>query len=77
MCLIMKAESDECCINLPTANEIVIILLDEYNQSCFCDIVVFFCHIKGAQYDFSCVYSSHAVYMPLQYSLLFSYNDLD
>ena len=75
MHLIMKTESDECHINLPTVNEMMIILLNEYNQLYFYDIVICFCHIRGAQYDFSCVHFSHAVYIPLQYPLLFLYND--
>ena len=60
MCLIIKAKSDECCINLLTANEIMIILLNEYNQFCFYNIVICFCHTEDAQHDFSCVYFNYA-----------------
>ena len=75
MHLIMKAEFDEHCINLPTVNEMVIILSDKYNQLHFCDIVICSCHIKGTQHDFSHIHLNHAAYILFQYSLLFSYND--
>ena len=63
MCLIVKIEFDECCINLPTINEMAVILPDKYDQPCFCNIVICSCHTGGAQYGFSHVYSSHAAYM--------------
>ena len=75
MCLIMKTESDECHTNLPTANEMAVILPDEYDQVCFCDIVICSCHTEGAQHGFSHVHSSHAAYMPLQYPLLFPHDN--
>ena len=71
----MKTESDEHHINLLTVNEMMIILSDEYDQLCFCDIVICSHHIRNAQHDFSYVYSSHTAYMLLQYSFLFSYGD--
>ena len=75
MHLIMKVEFKECCINLPTVNEMVIILSDEYNQLCFHNIVICSCHTEGAQHGFSCVHLSHAAYMPFQYPLFFSHSD--
>ena len=75
ICLVVKAESDEHHTNLPTANEMAVILPDEYDQPCFCDIVICSHHTRGAQHGFSHVHPSHAVYMPLQYPLLFPYGD--
>ena len=77
MHLIIEVESDECCINLLIANEMTVILPDEYDQVCFCDIVICSHHIRGTQYDFSHIHLSHVAYIPLQYSLLFSHNDSD
>ena len=48
MHLIMKIKSDEHHINLPTANEMVVILPDEYDQVCFYDIVICSYHTEGA-----------------------------
>ena len=75
MHLVVKAGSDEHCTNLLIINEMVIILPDEYNWLCFCDIVICFCHTRGTQHGFSHIHFSHAVYMPLQYPLLFPYDD--
>ena len=75
MHLIMKTEFDECHINLLTVNEMMVILSDEYNQLCFCDIVICSHYIKNVQYGFLCVYFSHTAYIPLQYPLFFSYDD--
>ena len=75
MCLVVEAGSDECCTNLPTANEMAVILPDEYDQPCFRDIMICSHHTGGAQHGFSCVHPSHAAYMPLQYPLLFPYGD--
>ena len=75
MCLIVKTESDECCTNLPTANEMMVILSDEYNQACFCDIVIYSYHTEDAQQGFSHVHLSHITYMSLQYLFLFLYGD--
>ena len=77
MHLVIKAESDECCTNLSTVNEMVVILSDEYDQLCFHDIVICSHHIRDAQYDFSHIHFSYAAYMPLQYPLLFLYDDSD
>ena len=71
----MEAESDEHCINLPTANEMAVILPDEYNQVCFHNIVICSHHTEGAQQGFSHVHFSHAAYIPFQYLLLFLYGD--
>ena len=73
----MEAESDEHHINLLTINKMAVILSDEYDQLCFCDIVICFCHTEGTQHGFSHIHFSYAAYMPLQYSLLFPYDDSD
>ena len=73
----MKIKSDEHHINLFIINEITVILSDEYNQICFYNIIIYFCHTENAQYDFSHIYLNHVVYIPLQYSLLFSHDDSD
>ena len=77
MHLIVKIKSDEYHINLFTANKIAVILSDKYNQLCFYNIIICFCHIKDIQYNFSYIYFSYATYMFLQYSLFFSYNNSD
>ena len=76
MHLIIKAESDEHHTNLPTVNEMAVILSDEYNQFCFYDIVICSHHIKDTQHNFLYIHFSHIAYISLQYSF-FLYNDSD
>ena len=40
MHLIMYSCADQRCENLPTSEEVAIVIPDEYGQSCFCDIVL-------------------------------------
>ena len=77
MHLIIKTEFDECYINLPTVNKMAVILSNKYNQLYFYDIIICFYHIRDIQYNFSHVYLSYTVYISLQYSLFFLYDNSD
>ena len=63
MHLTMKTEFDKHHINLPTVNEIAVILSDEYNQICFYNIVICSYHTESAQQSFSHIHSNHIIYM--------------
>ena len=65
MCLIIKTEFDKHYINLLIVNEIMIILLNKYNQICFCNIIIYSHHIRNVQYNFLYVYFNYTVYIPL------------
>ena len=75
MHLIIYSGADRRCENLPTNEEVAIVIPDEYRQSCFCDIVL---HLHQALQQgsvFSWISPNHAAYMPLHYVLLFLYGD--
>ena len=49
MYLIIKTKFNEHYINLLTVNKMAVILSDEYNQLCFCDIVICSHYTENAQ----------------------------
>ena len=63
MCLIIKIKSDEHYINLPTVNEMIAILLNEYNQLCFYNIMICFHYTEDIQYNFSYIYFNYTAYI--------------
>ena len=75
MQLIIEEGSDQCHMNLLTANELAVILPDEYDKACFQNIVISPCQSGDGQHCFSYVHPSHAVYIPLQYPLLFPHDN--
>ena len=71
----METGADRRRENLPTSNEIAVIIPDEYGEAGFCDIVL--AKRTGNQNDnFSIINPNHASYMPLHYVLLFPQGDL-
>ena len=73
--LIMETGADRRRENLPTSDEIAVIIPDEYGEAGFRDIVL--AKRTGNQNDnFSIINPNHASYMPLHYVLLFPQGDL-
>jgi len=74
--LIVETGADMRCENLPTADEVAMILAEEYGRGGFRDIVLGE-RVNGEipNNGFSIINSNHASYLPLHYVLLFSYGD--
>jgi len=74
--LIMETGADMRRENLPTANEVAMILPDEYGRGGFRDIVLAE-RVNGEipNNGFSIINFNHASYLPLHYVLLFPYGD--
>ena len=73
MHLIMKTDADQCRENLPTSNEVNLIIQDdEYSSSKHQDIVVTECCSDSIGSKFHCISYNNAEYMLLHYILLFS-----
>ena len=75
MRLILEAGTNRRCKNLLISNKVAIIILDEYSDTSFRDIVLAECYIPNKQPRYSCINLTYAVYMPLHYILLFPYSD--
>ncbi|KAH0603160.1 uncharacterized protein H6S33_008164 [Morchella sextelata] len=72
--LIMESGADKRRHNLPTSNEIVVIIPDEYGQAGFRDIVLANRDMDGDE-SFNIINPNNAAYMPLHYVLLFPNGD--
>ena len=74
--LILESGADMRRENLPTANEVAMILPEEYGRGGFRDIVLAE-RINGEipNNGFSIINSNHASYLPLHYVLLFPYGE--
>lgn len=73
--LIMESGADKRRNNLPTSDEIAVIIPDEYDQGGFRDIVLAKRN-SDPNTAFSIINPNHAAYMPLHYVLLFPNGDL-
>ena len=62
--------------NLPTIEEVAIIIPDKYNQAGFCDIVLAYWHLENNNTQYHTVNSNSAAYMSLHYVLFFLSGDL-
>lgn len=75
LCLIMESGADKRRENLPTSNEVALIIADEYNKAGCRDIVLARRSVEGDA-QFTSINPNHAAYMPLHYVLLFPHGDL-
>ena len=73
--LIIKARADQRCKNLPTINEVAIIIPNEYKSTSYCNIVLTDCGLPGEPLQYYYINLNYAAYMPLYYGLLFPYGD--
>lgn len=72
--LIVETGADKRRNNLPTSNEVAVIIPDEYEEAGFRDIVLAHRNPLPNQM-FSIINPNHAAYMPLHYVLLFPNGD--
>ena len=75
MRLILGASTNYYYKNLLISNEVAIIILDEYNNTSFCDIMLIEHYTPNKQPRYYYINLTHAVYMPLYYILLFPYSN--
>ncbi len=71
MRLVMKAGSDQRRTNLPTSDEVAVIIPDEYGERSFRDLLLAKRMAGEEQPVFTRIKSHHPAYMPLHYVLLF------
>ena len=71
----METGADRRRENLPTSNEIALIIEYEYGEAGFCDIVLAR-RTGNADNNFSIINPNHASYMALHYVLLFPHGDM-
>ena len=76
MKLLLELGADWRRSNLPTIEEVAIIILDEYDQGGFCDIILAYRHPENNNNQYHTVSSNSAAYMPLHYFLFFPSGDL-
>ena len=76
MKLLLELGADRRRSNLPTIEEVAIIIPDEYNQAGFRDIVLAYRHPENNNTQYHNVSSNSAAYMPLHYVLFFPIGDL-
>jgi hypothetical protein len=75
MCLILESGADRYYKNLPTSNEITILIPDEYTDTSRCDLVLTVCKAGRKHPQIYTVNITYTVYIPLYYVLLFLYGD--
>jgi len=75
MWLTMEMGANRRHKNLPTSNEVTVILLDEFDRSSRRDIVLTVYSPARIQPVPARIDVTHAAYMPLHYVLLFPYGD--
>jgi hypothetical protein len=75
MRLVMESGADRRRENLPTANEVAVVLLDEFTDGSRRDILLAVRHPARNRPALSQISVTHAAYMPLHYVLLFPRGD--
>jgi len=75
MQFIFKASTNRCYKNLLISDKVAVIILDEYSNASFHDIVFIEHYTPNKQPQYYRINLTHAVYMPLHYMLLFPYSD--
>ena len=75
MKLLLELGADRRQNNLPTIEEVAIIIPDEYDQAGFRDIVLAYRHPENNNNQYHTVSSNSAAYMPLHYVLFFPSGD--
>jgi len=74
--LVLDQGRDSRRYNIPTFNEVAIIILDEYSLASHCDIILAQRNVPNQDQDqFRIISSSHAAYTPLHYVLFFPLGD--
>lgn len=76
MRLLLEKGADRRRHNLPTANEVVIIISNEYDRAGFRDIVLACRRLENDAPTFQIISSNTAAYIPLHYVLFFPCGDL-
>ena len=71
MRLILEAGANCCRKNLLISNKVAVIILDEYGNTSFYNIMLIKRYAPNKQPRYSRINLAHAVYMPLYYVLLF------
>ena len=75
MCLILESGADRHCENLPTSNEVIALIPDEYTDASRRDLVLTVREAGRERPQMRMVNIIYAAYMPLYYVLLFPYGD--
>lgn len=76
MNLLLKLGPDWYYSNLLIINKVAIIILDEYKQDEFCNIISAYCNPKENNTQYHIISSNSIIYMPFYYILFFLHNDL-
>lgn len=76
MKLLLELGADWCRSNLPTTDEVAIIIPNEYKQGGFRDIVLAYQSPEENNNQYHTISSNSAAYMPLHYMLFFPRGDL-
>src|SRR4051794_35443511 len=72
MCLLLEAGANRYCYNLPTSEEVTLIIADKYDKSCSRDIILTYRNSTGLSH----IDPNHGAYMLLHYVLLFLGRDM-
>jgi hypothetical protein len=75
MRLILEAGANYCCKNLLISNKVAVIILDEYSNASFRDIILIERNIPNKPLWYCRISLAHAAYIPLYYVLLFPYGN--
>ena len=75
MRLILEAGANWRYKNLLISNKVAVIILDEYGDASFRDIVLIERYIPNKPLRYYHINLAHAVYIPLHYVLLFPYSN--
>ena len=75
MRLILEASANYYHKNLLISNKVAVIILDEYSNASFCDIILAEYYTPNKRPQYYRINLTHAIYMPLYYILLFPYNN--
>ena len=75
MWLILEASVNWRRKNLLISNKIAVIILDEYSDTSFCNIIFTKYYTPNKQLWYYCINPMYAAYIPLHYVLLFPRGD--
>ena len=75
MRLILEASTNWHCENLLISNKVAIIILDEYSNASFRNIMLTERGTPNKPLQYCYINLAHAIYIPLHYILLFPYSN--
>ena len=75
MRLILESGTDRRRENLPTSNEVTVLIPDEYTDTSYCNLVLTVCKAGYKYLQIYMVNIIYIVYIPLYYILLFPYSN--